>query len=255
MDIMELFSGVNCWQITSLIAAAVLIGINKTALPGAGLLPVVILTGAFDPRLGAGLQLGMLAAADVMAVIWYRRHADWKLLFRLLPWALAGLAAGSVIMRLLPEGNDRILRLMVGVIAVALIFLGWLKERIRPELIPSGRVAAAFFGILLGITTQLANAAGPVAAVYFLSMKLPKEKYMGTNAWFFLILNWIKLPIFISEGRISLESIRMDLCMLPVLIIGAAVGILLLKRMNQRFFEVAVRYLALLASVKLILPF
>ena len=255
MEIARIFAEISGGQVVSLIISAILIGINKTAVPGAGLLPVVLLTGAFDPRLGAGLQLGMLAAADVMAVIWYRRHADWKLLLKLLPWAVAGLVIGSVIMRLIPEGNGWGLRILIGSIILALIVFSWLREKISAEAVPSGTAAGAFFGILLGVTTQLANAAGPVAAVYFLAMKLPKEKYMGTNAWFFLIINWIKLPIFISEGRISPESIKMDLCMLPFLVAGAAVGILLLKRMNQHLFEQIIRYLALLASLKLILQF
>ena len=77
--------------------AAFLIGINKTAVPGIGLLPVILLASTFETRLSTGLQLGMLALADIMAVAWYHRHADWKILLRLLPWALAGIAVGSAI--------------------------------------------------------------------------------------------------------------------------------------------------------------
>jgi len=133
-----------------------------------------------------------------------------------------------------------------------LLALGEVKRRIHPEAIPAGGPFAAFFGILMGTTTQLANAAGPVSAIYFLSMKLPKEKYMGTTAWCFLILNWIKVPVFALEGRITAQSLLLDLCMLPVLVAGAALGILIFKRMNQKAFELVVKVLAAAASIKLL---
>jgi hypothetical protein len=84
-------------------------------------------------------------------------------------------------------------------------------------------------------------------------MKLPKEKYMGTTAWCFLILNWIKVPIFAAEGRITARSLVLDLCMLPVLILGAALGIVIFNKMNQKVFELAVKLLAAAASIKLLI--
>ena len=40
--------------------------------------------------------------------------------------------------------------------------------------------------------------------------------------------------------------------MLPVLVAGAALGILIYKKMNQRVFETAVKLLAAAASIKLL---
>ena len=232
--------------------AAFLIGINKTAVPGIGLLPVILLASTFETRLSTGLQLGMLALADIMAVIWYHRHADWKILLRLLPWALVGLAVGSGILRFIPLDDTRTMNIIIGVIVIALAIFSVIRKRLNPDKIPSGTGAAACYGILLGTTTQLANAAGPVSALYLLAMKLPKEKYMGTGAWFFLIVNWIKVPIFAMEGRVTLESIKLDLLMLPIIIIGAAVGILLLKKMPQKLFNDIVMGLAVLGALKLL---
>lgn len=232
--------------------SALLIGINKTALPGVGLLPVILLASAFETRLSTGLQLGMLAMTDVMAVIWYRRHADWKILLRLLPWGLLGLACGSGILYIIPENDSRTMNIIIGSIVLGLALLSIIRRRMNQDKVPSGKLAAGFCGILLGVTTQLANAAGPVAAIYFLAMKLPKEKYMGTNAWFFLIINWIKLPIFIAEGRISLESVKMDLIMIPFLLAGAAAGILLLKKMPQKLFNDIIMALVIAAALKML---
>jgi len=249
----ELFSSVSPLQWVTLFGAALLIGINKTAMPGIGILPVVMLASVFDARLSTGLQLGMLAVTDVMAVIYFRRHADWRILVRLLPWAFAGLALGAWILRLIPPDDTRATRILIGGLVLFLLGLGEVKKRLHPEAIPAGGPFAAFFGILMGATTQLANAAGPISAIYFLSMKLPKEKYMGTTAWCFLIINWIKLPIFVCEGRITGASAALDLLMLPVLVAGAALGILIFRKMNQRVFETVVKLLACAAAVKLLL--
>lgn len=247
----EIFLHVDGLQFLALAVSAVLIGINKTALPGIGVLPVVILTMMFPTRLSTGLQLLMLAMTDLVAVAWYRRHADWKIVLRLLPWAYAGLGVGSLTLRYL---SDDALRPMIGGIVLFLVVLNFIRSRLPQEKIPSGMVVAAFCGILLGFTTQVANAAGPVAAIYFLAMRLPKEKYMGCSAWFFLIINWTKLPIFIAEGRITLESLWIDLCMIPFLLLGAAAGILLLPRMPQKLFEAVIQILIVVTAVKLCIP-
>ena len=75
---------------------------------------------------------------------------------------------------------------------------------------------------------------------------------MGTGAWFFLIVNWIKVPIFAFEGRVTWESVKLDLLMLPIIVIGAAVGILLLKKMPQKLFNDIVMGLAVIGALKLL---
>ena len=143
------------------------------------------------------------------------------------------------------------MRPLLGAIVLILAALNLLRARLAPEKIPSGSVVAAACGVTLGFTTQVANAAGPVAAIYFLAMKLPKEKYMGCSAWFFLIINWTKLPIFLREGRITMEALKIDLVMIPFLLIGAALGILLLSKMPQKLFENIIQVLVVATAIKL----
>ena len=194
------------------------------------------------------LPIDVLYPTDLLAVAWYRRHADWKIVLRLLPWAFAGLALGSWTLRYI---SDEAMRPLLGAIVLILAALNVLRARLAPEKIPSGSAVAAACGVTLGFTTQVANAAGPVAAIYFLAMKLPKEKYMGCSAWFFLIINWTKLPIFLWEGRITMEALKIDLMMIPFLLIGAALGILLLSRMPQKLFENIIQVLVVLTAIKL----
>lgn len=248
---LDVITSLDATQLAVLIIAAMLIGVNKTAIPGLGVLPVVMLTLVFETRMSTGIQLGMLAMADVVAVAYYRKQADWKILLRLLPWALGGIALGSVILRFIPT-DGVVMKRTIGGIVLALMALSFIRKKLDPEKIPSGIGWSGFYGILLGSTTQLANAAGPVSSIYFLSMKLPKEKYLGCCAWFFLILNWIKLPVFAFEGRVTLESVKLDLCMLPFIILGGFLGIVLLQKLPQKIFENIIQVLVVVASLRLL---
>ena len=249
---LDTFLALSPLQMTVLIIGAILIGINKTAIPGLGVLPVVMLTMTFETRMSTGLQLGMLALADIIAVVYYRRNADWKIVFRLLPWALVGLVIGSLLLRYVIPESGPVMRRVIGGVVLALMVVSYIRKRIDPDKIPAGRGFAAFFGILMGTTTQLANAAGPVSSIYLLSMKLPKDKYLGCCAWFFLIVNWIKLPMFVAEGRITWQSAQLDLCMIPFLLIGGALGIFLLRKLPQKIFEIIIQTLVVVAAIRLL---
>ena len=249
----EVISQFSTYQIVILCICALLIGVNKTALPGIGILPVVLLADTFDSRLSTGMQLLMLAWADIMAVIYFRRSADWRIILRLLPWSLLGLGIGWWILGYIPPENNAAMKLLIGWIVIGLLVLNFVRKRLDPEKIPSGIVPSAFYGSLMGSTTMLANAAGPVSAIYLLSMKLPKEQYMGSGAWLFLSVNWIKVPMFWYQGRITREVLLANLWMIPLLIAGGFLGIVLFKRLPQKLFENIVMVLVVVAAVKMIL--
>ena len=249
----EVISQFSTYQIVILCVCALLIGVNKTALPGIGILPVVLLADTFDSRLSTGMQLLMLAWADIMAVIYFRRSADWRIILRLLPWSLLGLGIGWWVLGYIPPENNAAMKLLIGWIVIGLLVLNFVRKRLDPEKIPSGIIPSAFYGSLMGSTTMLANAAGPVSAIYLLSMKLPKEQYMGSGAWLFLIVNWIKVPMFWYQGRITCEVLLADLWMIPLLVAGGFLGIVLFKRLPQKLFENIVMVLVVIAAVKMIL--
>ena len=245
------FHGFSAFELVMLIVSALLIGINKTGIPGLGLVPVLLLTLVFPTRLSTGLQLGMLCMADVAAVCWYRRNANWKLILRLIPAAAVGLAVGTLVVNHL---DDFAMGKMIGGIVLFLCAVSLVRDLVLKggKRIPTHWAFGAAAGFLAGFTTLVANAAGPVSALYFLALKLDKQEYVGTGAWFFLIMNWVKLPIFVFQGRITLPSFRADLAMIPFLLLGAAAGILLLKRLSQEYFNHLVLIFSVLAGIKLL---
>ncbi len=248
----EWFLGTYEWtSVAILMLSAVLIGINKTGVPGLGMLPVLLLASCFPARESTGIQLLLLGTADIMAVLYYRRHADWTIVMRLLPWALVGIALGALCMMKI---RDEWMRPVLAWIILFMVAIGFLARGIRnADKVPKHWVFSAFFGLMAGFTTQVANAAGPVMSIYLLSMRLPKNAYIGSAAWYFLILNWIKIPIFIFEGRITASAFRADLAVLPMLGVGAALGIVVLSKLPQKRFEQIIQILIVAAALKMLI--
>ena len=216
------FGNMSMWQIIALSFSAILIGINKTGIPGLGLVPVMVLIYAFPENVGlsTGMQLVMLCTADLMAVAYYRRGADWKMVFRLLPCALAGLGVGYVTMEYIQNIHlDKI----IGVIILLLSALNYIRRKYwKSDKVPTSIYFTIGVGLAAGFTTMVANAAGPIMALYLLSMRFSKEKYIGTAAWYFMIMNWLKLPVFAIQDRITVEATMACIAMIPFLLIGSA---------------------------------
>ncbi|MDD5135501.1 MAG: sulfite exporter TauE/SafE family protein [Phycisphaerae bacterium] len=239
------------WLILCL--CAVFVGINKTGIPGIGIMVVPLLASFFPARISTGLLLPLLAMGDLFAVKFYHRHAKWNHILKLLPAALVGIAAGSLAIRNI---SDVKLAPVIGIIVLAMLILNYLRQRkSQSDLqVPAHWLFAVVMGFFAGLTTQLANAAGPVMIVYLLATRLPKYEFIGTSAWFFLIINWLKIPVFASEGRITLETVSADIVMLPLIAVGAFAGALILKKIPAKWFELVVQILAAAAAIKLLLP-
>lgn len=239
-------------QLAMLALAGILAGVNKTGVPGVGILMVPLLAMILPARASTGLLLPLLAFADLFAVAYYRKHAHWKHVLKLLPWSLTGIVTGSVIIRYI---DDRQLKPMIGFIVLAMLILNWQRQRklkaSGDDRVPHHWSFAVGMGFAAGLTTQMANAAGPVMVIYLLAMQLPKNEFIGTGAWYFLIVNWLKLPLFIWDGRITLTSVRADLALLPLVAVGALMGIFILKKMPQKHFNAVIQILALAATLRL----
>ena len=217
------------------------VGLNKTALPGMGIIVVPLMASFFPAGSSTGLLLVMLATGDLFAVGFYHRHANWRHILKLLPAALFGMAAGSVVIRRITDSQ---LAPVIGVIVLVMLILNYLYQRKLQDdsTLPHHWLFAVTMGFFAGITTQMANAAGPIMVIYLLAAKLPKFEFIGTGAWFFLIVNWLKVPIFISEGRITLESVTADIVMLPLIVAGAIAGLFILKNLPQKSNSFIIRF-------------
>jgi hypothetical protein len=115
----------------------------------------------------------------------------------------------------------------------------WQDLRRQKVSVPGGWWFSAITGLAGGFATMIGNAAGPIMAVYLLTMHLPKNHYIGTAAWFFLIINVLKLPLHIGIWHtISTDSLLLNISMLPAIALGAGIGILTVQRIPERAYRV-----------------
>ena len=233
------------WELTAL-----MIGFTKAGIPGSGILIPLLAASIMPARESTGFILPMLIMADIFAIIYWRRNVDWKQLLRLLPWAWLGIFAGFLWMSSISNAH---LRLFIGSLVLFLMGVSWLKNRVFPgDSIPGHWLFAAVLGTLAGSISMMANAAGPVMVIYLVAMTLPKKSFIGTSAWFFWLINLLKLPFSNRLDLINVQSLQINLMLLPCIIGGGIIGILLVKRISQKGFNSVVQVLAVAGALFLI---
>ncbi len=238
--------------IALLAVGALLVGVTKTALPGASTLAVAMYAAVLPAKESTGTLLLLLMVGDAMALLIYRRQADWRALVALAPAVLAGIAAGALFLWF---ADDSGVRRTIGVILLALIALTlWLRRRGSAEAIAKrhGRAMSWGYGSLGGFTTMVANAGGPVMSMYFLARGFSVKAFLGTSAWFFAIINAVKVPIAGSLGLITSQTLVLDAMLAPVVIVGGVIGWFIAGRIPQRTFEIAVLVLTVLGAAYLL---
>ncbi|MEU9793499.1 sulfite exporter TauE/SafE family protein [Streptomyces sparsogenes] len=258
---------ITLWELVALAGAATLVGFSKTAVSGANTVSLAIFAAVLPARESTGILLPLLIVGDVFAVRAYRRHADWTTLMRLFPAVAAGVVAGTVFML---WADDAAVRTSIGVILLVMASVTVWRRRTAGQQVreereqgeqsePAGegrqraRLKAGSYGVLGGFTTMVANAGGPVMSMYLLSAGFRKLGFLGTSAWFFLIVNVAKVPFSVGLGLIDGHSLLLDaglaLCVIP----GAFLGRAVVDRINQRLFERLVIAATVVGGLQLLL--
>ncbi|WP_426322249.1 sulfite exporter TauE/SafE family protein [Microbacterium sp. E-13] len=240
------------WEWALLALGAVVVGLSKTAVPGAGTIAVAIFAAVLPAKQSTGVLLLLLIVADLFAVTMYRRHADWRTLVRLAPAVVAGVLVGVVFLWF---ADDLWVKRSIGVILLAVIAITLLRRRFTSSVGAAGPhpVAAATYGTLGGFTTMVANAAGPVMSMYFLAARFEVKAFLGTAAWFFAIVNLFKVPFSVGIGIITAPGLLIDLVLVPVVVASAFFGRWLADRMSQAVFEKVVIVFTIVGAAYLLI--
>ncbi len=229
--------------------SACLVGFSKTSVGGLVILVVPLIALAVPGPESTGLLLPMLAMADVLAVIAYRRSCDWNVFKRIFPITAIGVVIGYLIMDRLPQ---EIFGSLLGTLILVMLIVGLILEK-RPVSPTGNRIITWVVGIFAGISTMVANAAGPLMGIYLLQQGLPKKDFVGTRSWYFLMLNLYKLPFSTRLGFVTSSSLKIDFYALPLIVIGALIGVAVLKYINVTLFKWIVRIAATGSAIKLLM--
>jgi uncharacterized membrane protein YfcA len=243
------------WAWAALGVAAVVIGISKTALPGANILAIALFATVLPARSSTAAMLLLLIVGDVFALLAYRRHAHWPTILRLAPAVIAGLLLGFAFLALMGDGA---VRRAIGVILLVMIAVTlWRRWRqSRADAVarePGGRILlAGVYGSLGGFSTMVANAGGPVMSMYFLATRTSVQVFLGTAAWFFAIINLVKVPFLAGLGLFDAPVLLLDAVLAPFVVIGALGGLAVARRLDQRLFDRIVIALTIVGAVYLL---
>lgn len=236
---------------------ALVIGISKTSFGGLGSMAVAMFALAMPTKSSTAAALLLLIAGDIVAVLRYRKAADWRLLRALLPAVVPGLLLGAWFLSLV---NDLMLKRSIGALLLVfvLIQLGWQLTRHRgshpeSEAAPPRLVWSWLAGITAGFTTMTANAAGPVMTLYLQLARVEKMRFLGTGAWYFLIINCSKVPLSAGLGLFTPEVLRTAAILVPVVLAGTICGIAIIGRVPQRAFDVVTLLTSVVAAGALLL--
>lgn len=245
------------WEFTALAFAALLVGFSKTAVSGANTISLAVFAAVLPARASTGVLLPLLICGDVLAVATYRRHAHWPTLWRLFPAVAAGVVAGTLF---LVWADDGVVRTSIGAILLLMAAVTvWRRRTVERESDPDevtsrpGRVKARSYGVLGGFTTMVANAGGPVMSMYLLSAGFRKLGFLGTSAFFFLIVNLSKVPFSAGLGLIDGRSLLLDAALAVFVVPGALIGKWAVHRINQRLFEQLVIAATVVGGLQLLL--
>lgn len=208
---------------------------SKTGIHGAGMLSAPLLALVFGGHNSSGIILPMLIIADIFGVWYYHRHASWKHLKLLFPWAAGGIILGTLTGAYIDDKTFKIIMAVTIFISIPLMI--WLKSSEKDKIPKTGWFSVAT-GIAGGFTSMVGNLAGSVMAVYLLAARLPKNVYIGTTAWFFLVINWAKVPFHVfSWHTINWNTVLLSLIMLPVILLGAITGIHFIKKIPEEYYR------------------
>lgn len=248
---MEILSSWSAINLVLVFTGAFILGLAKAGLRGIDMLNVTLMALVFGGKASTGIVLPLLCVADIAAVLYYHRHAQWKHFWKLVPWMAAGILIGVFAGK---DMNETVFRKIMAVIIILTVIIMVVMEFIKSENVPTHPLFAAGTGVMAGVTTMLGNLAGAFSNLYFLAMRLPKNHFIGTTSWLFLVINLFKLPFQILYWKnITLSSLETDLLLFPALALGFWVGLKIVEQIKDDHYRKVVIVLTLIGAIVIFL--
>lgn len=238
------------WAVLGL--AAFTIGLGKGGLGGmVGALVTAMIALVLPANQVIGLVLPLLIVGDFFAIIVHWGRWDKSITLQIVPGAVLGvLLATYLLFQLSGEG----LRIALGFIVLIFVILklleGWM---IRQIVYGSKPYHGWLAGMISGITSTLAHGGGPPMSMYLVLQSLEPRTFAATAAFFFFILNWVKVPSYWAAGLFDWELLRSVMLIMPLIPIGVWTGKQLVQRIDRVYFEQLILVLLGVSGVFLVL--
>jgi hypothetical protein len=244
---MEIFQAFSFGNWILICTAAFILGLAKAGLKGIDMLNVTIMAIVFGGKASTGIVLPLLCVADIFAVLYYNRHAQWNHFWKIIPWMAGGILIGVYVGK---DLNETVFRKVMAMIIIVTVIIMIVMELRKTTNVPTHPLFVAGTGLVAGFTTMLGNLAGAFANIYFLAMRMSKNDFIGTAAWVFLVINLFKLPFQVLYWKnITATSLKTDLVLVPALALGFWAGIKIVARIKDDNYRKIVIVLTLIGAM------
>jgi uncharacterized protein len=234
-----------------ILLASFIIGLTKAGLKGVDMLSVTLMAIVFGSKASTGIVLPLLCLADIAAVAYYNRHAEWKHFKKFTPWMLVGIVLGVYLGQ---DMDEAIFRKIMAIIILLTIVITLVMEYRKSQEVPRHPLFVVSTGLAAGFTTMIGNLAGAFSNLYFLAMRVDKNSFIGTAAWIFLIINLVKFPLQVFFWKnITIQSLKVDALLVPTLAIGFVAGIFIVGKIKDEQYRKVVLILTLAGSILMLL--
>jgi len=217
------------WQYAAALLSALAIGVSKGGIKGITIAFVALMAYAFGSKASTGLILPILIGGDILAVIYYNRHCQWKYIVRLMPWMMIGVLVGVYTGKDIPE--ELFKKGMAFIILGSVILMYWWDQR-DSKSVPKQLWFAGSIGFIAGFTTMVGNLAGAFSNIFFNLFKVPFHVYVWET--------------------ITMESLWFNLQLMPAIIIGFFIGVKLVSYFQDQQYR---KFILLMTAVGALLIF
>ena len=244
--------GLETVQIVMLIVSALIVGFSKAGIQGATIPAVAMMALIFGGQESAGIMLPMLMVGDLVAIFKYGKQGNVKDVMRMMPAAVIGIILGAIIGEQLDDAQFKFLLGVIVLICLILLVVNQLRK--KSITLPDNKFYHWFVGAISGFSSMVGNASGPIFNVYLLAQNLKKTTMIGTTAWFFFLVNLIKVPFHVFMwGTINTETIKFTVVAIPFIGLGALVGIWIVKNISEKWYRYLVMLMTAVAAIRLLL--
>lgn len=242
--------GLTTIELVMLVVSALIVGFSKAGIQGATIPAVAMLALIFGGKESSGIMLPMLIMGDLVAIFKYGRQGSLKDILRLMPATVLGIIGGAVIGSHL---NDAQFKALMGVIVLICLVLLILRQmKAQAVELPDNKLIHWGVGIVSGFSSMVGNAAGPIFNVYVLAKNLKKANMIGTTAWFFFLMNLLKVPFHVFMwGTITWDTMKYTTFALPFIGLGALGGIWIIKNISEKWYRRLIMLTTAIAAVRL----
>ncbi len=230
-------------------AGIILLASTVKGLTGFGfaLTSLPLLSIFLDPQTAVPLITICSVFLDGYTLYEARREVQYREIIPLILSGITGMLFGAYVLVSL---DSQIIRLVIGVVTVLFTlasFMGLKHE------ITNTKLASIPVGLLSGLLGGSMSISGPPIVLFFNNQNVEKRTFRANLIAYFFCLYLATVPAYFYGNLITLDIVRSSAYLVPVMFIGASVGIRLSKRVDETLFKRVALSLILVTGLMAIL--